>query len=163
MNNTEKIELRLEEPWVWEGLEPPEDPLGELSELENNLRQFCYECNHKVILKIAEHSEELYLDPDIILGLNELPEQISDISLGKKVQIDFPESWLILKFMPEGHRINCILNEWYSGIIKEYQLDKAQVVEMFEGFLDELMQMAIAGGYISLEEKKQFLKGMVCV
>lgn len=160
MNNTQKFELLLEEPWTWEYLEPPEDPLGELSELENNLRRFCFECNHKVALKIGDDREELFLDPDLILILNELPEQMLRLSLGKKIEIYFPESWIILKFVPDGDRISCTFKEFgNSCIIKEYQLDTTQVLEMFEGFLDELMQMAIAGGYITFEEKYQFFRG----
>ncbi|MDY6805045.1 MAG: hypothetical protein SXA11_14735 [Cyanobacteriota bacterium] len=164
MNKSKKFELLLEEPWICEVLYPPEDPLGELSELENNLRLFCYECNHKVALKIAEEKKELFLDPDIILALNYLPEQMRELSLGKKIEIDFPESWLILKFMPDGHRINFILHKFgNSCTIKEFQLDKNQVLEMFESFLEKLMQMAIAKGYISYEDKEQFLRGMAYV
>ncbi len=164
MNNIQKFELLLEEPWMWEGLEPPEDPLGELTEFENSLQMFCYKCNHKVALKVGEERKELFLDPDIILALDELPEQMRELSLGKKIEIDFPESWLILKFIPDRDRLNCILHKFgNSCIIKEFQLDKAQVLEMFEGFLEELMQMAIAKGYISEEQKNQFLRGMAYV
>lgn len=164
MNNTQKFELLLEEPWICEDIDPPEDPLGELSELENSLQLFCFECNHKVVLKIGDEREELFLDPDIILALNYLPEQIRELSLGKKVHIHFAESWMVLKFLPEGDEINCILDKFgSSGFIKEFKVDKAQVLEMLESFLGELMQMAIAGGYITSEEKEQFLRGMAYV
>jgi hypothetical protein len=164
MNNTQKFELQLEEPWVWEGLEPPDDPLGELTELENSLRLFCYECNHKVAMNIGNESRELFLDPDIILILDELPEQMQELSLGKKVDIDFPESWLILKLIPDGDRVRGILRKFgKSCTIKEFQLDKAQVLEAFESFLEELMEMAKANGYITHEQKNQLLKGMAYV
>jgi hypothetical protein len=164
MNNIQKFELLLEEPWMWEGLEPPEDPLGELTEFENSLQMFCYKCNHKVALKVGEERKELFLDPDIILALDELPEQMRELSLGKKIEIDFPESWLILKFIPDRDRLNCILHKFgNSCIIKEFQVDKTQVLETFESFLEELMQMAIAKGYITLEQKNVFLKGMAYV
>ncbi|MDY6803318.1 MAG: hypothetical protein SXA11_05860 [Cyanobacteriota bacterium] len=164
MNNTQKFELQLEELWIWEGLEPPDDPLGELTELENSLRLFCYECNHKVAMKIGEEREELYLDPDIILILDELPEQMQALSFGKKIQIDFPESWMMMKFVPEGDIISCTLREFGNYCItKEFQLDKAQVLETFESFLEELMEMAIANGYITYEQKNQFLRGMAYV
>lgn len=164
MNNTQKFELQLEEPWVWEGLEPPDDPLGELTELENSLRLFCYECNHRIVLKIGDENRELFLDPDIILILDELPEQMRELSLGKKVEIDFPESWLILKLIPDGDRVRGILRKFgNSCITKEFQLDKAQVLEAFESFLEELMEMAKAKGYITYEQKNVFLKGMAYV
>jgi len=164
MSNIHKFELLIKEPWVCEDLDPPEDPLGELTELENSLQMFCYECNHRIVLKIGEEKEELFLDPDIILDLQYLPEQMRALSLGKRVDIDFPESWLMMKFMPEGELINCTLREFgNSCTTKEFQLDKAQVLEAFDSFLEELMEMAIARGYITHEQKNQVLKGMAYV
>ncbi|MGK7905526.1 MAG: hypothetical protein AB4352_29795 [Hormoscilla sp.] len=152
MNNYQKFELQLAEPWVWPGLEPPDDPLGELDDLEISLRKFCFECNHKVAIGIAGEVKYVFLDPDIILILNELPEKISQLASGKKIEIDFPESWMIIEFVPAGGEVSCTLRKFGVGDRcqqMQFNLDLSQVLGVLKEFLDTVIQMARDKGYIS--------------
>lgn len=158
MNPNKNLTIHLEEPWKWEGLAPPEDPLGELSNFEMGLRRFCFECNHKVAVKIEDETINLFLDPDIILILDELPKNIYKLFVGQKIELDFPESWKIIDLIPCGREIRCNLRRFgYSTEQKHFQLDKTQVLESLRAFLDEILGKAVDGGYIRPEEKDEFL------
>lgn len=53
MNNPQRFDIRLENPFFENHSAPPEDPLGELSDFEMGLRRFCFECNQQVSIKIG--------------------------------------------------------------------------------------------------------------
>ena len=159
MNTTRTFSLQLKEPWTWEGLEPPEDPLGELSDWEMRLRRFCFEYNHKVLIEIGDEKKYVFLDPDIIMILDELPEKISKLSMGQKISIDFPESWIIVDLMPVASEISCTLRKFGNFCEQKHvELDKLQVLGVLRRFLDEVMELAMDKGYIRPEEKDEFLK-----
>jgi len=150
VNNYQKFELQLAEPWVWPGLEPPDDPLGELDDLEISLRKFCFECNHKVAIRIAGEVKYIFLDPDIILILNELPEKISQLASGEKIELDFPESWMIIEFVPAEGEVSCTLRKFGDRCQQiQFILDLPQVLGVLKSFLDTVIQMARERGYIS--------------
>ncbi|XWK86395.1 MAG: hypothetical protein U7127_19520 [Phormidium sp.] len=159
MNYSSSFNLKIEEPWIWEGLEPPDDPLNELSDLEMGLRLFCFEWNHRISLEVGDAEKNIFLDPDIVLIIEELPEKIAQLSKGKKVDIDFPESYLILELLPLGDTINCHgRNFGYSSEQKNFQLNKSQVLEVLTSFVEEIIGKAVAGGYIKASEGEEFLK-----
>jgi hypothetical protein len=159
MNTLRKFALQIEEPWIWEGLEPPEDSLGELSDWDMRLRRFCFDYNHKVLMEIGDEKKYVFLDPDIIMILNELPEKIANLSVGHKISIDFPESWMIVELMPVAMEINCTLRKFGNFCEqKHFELDKLQVLGVLRRFLDEVMELAMDKGYIRPEEKDEFLK-----
>lgn len=158
MNHAQKFTLQLEEPWTWEGLAPPDDPLGELSDFEMGLRRFCFECNHKILIEFGEEKRYVFLDPDIILILDSLPILVSELSVGKKIEIDFPESYMYIKFVPVGSKIRCILNKFGSDPKQQnFELDKTQVLGVLRRFLDELIEKAVVGDYIRPKDKDEFL------
>ncbi|MFH7030728.1 MAG: hypothetical protein ACHBN1_36640 [Heteroscytonema crispum UTEX LB 1556] len=158
MNNTQKLTLQLEEPWIWEGLEAPDDPLGELSDLEMGLRRFCFECNHKVSLVIGNEKKEIFLDPDIILILDELPEEIYKLSIGQKIQLDLPESYMYIDLVPFADKISCTFTKFgYNPKQKHFELDTTQVLGELIIFLETVIRKAVDGGYITSEEKEKFL------
>jgi hypothetical protein len=169
MNNYLKFKIRLKEPDLLNDAEPPDDPLGELTHFELGIRRFCFECNHLVVLEIGAEKLEVFLDPDICMILSSgLPEQISQLSQGKKIQIEFCESiCLSLVFQPlKSDRIDCTVKKF--GYISEKhftlktsdrlcELNQTQVLTEFKQFLEQLMQMAVDGGYITAEENQAFL------
>lgn len=169
MNNSAKFDIRLEEPCLENYAASPENPLGELSHFEIGLRRFCFECNRQVSLEIGEERIIVFLDPDICMILEDrLPKQVSELSQGKKIEIEFVESCcLIIELVPCVNQINCTLKEFgYSSTQdftldstkKHFELDKAQVLGVLKRFLDEVMQLAVDGGYITPEEKDEFLR-----
>ncbi|MDM9385459.1 hypothetical protein QUB80_32920 [Chlorogloeopsis sp. ULAP01] len=158
MNNTQKFTLKLEEPWTWEGLAPPEDPLRELSDLEIGLRRFCFECNHKVLLEIGNEKKYIFLDPDIILILDSLPQQVSELSLDKKIELDFPESYMYVEFVPTTDNISCTLTKFGSKPQqKSFELNKTQVIRELKLFLEQIIDKAVDGGYITFADKEEFM------
>ena len=158
MNDIKKFKIQLEKPWAWEGLIPPEDALGELSDFERGLRRLCFECNHRVLIEIGDEKFDVFLDPDIILILDNLPKQIIALSRGKKIQIELPESYREIAFMPDGDEIRCTSSQ-FGQVIKyeHFLLERTQVLEAVGGFLDEVICLALDGSYISPEQGTQFL------
>ena len=158
MPDIQQFKIQLEKPWVWKGLTHPEDALGELSEFQRRLRRLCFECNHRVLVEIGAEKFDVFLDPDIILILDNLPQQILELSHGKKIQIGFPESYREITFMPVGDEIRCTLSQFGQIVQREYfLLERTQVLEVLGGFLDEIVCLALDGGYISPEQEHQFL------
>jgi len=162
VNNLQKFLLRLEEPFFENYSEPPEDPLGELSEFELGIRRFCFECNHKVSLEIGDEAITVFLDPDICMILEEMPSQVAELSKGKEMEILFAESCSILiNLKPLAHEISGAFQNWgYSDNRKYFKLDKSQVVGALKDFIDEVMQMAVDKGYITPEQKQEFMMPM---
>ncbi|MCH8295659.1 hypothetical protein IH992_31640 [Candidatus Poribacteria bacterium] len=158
MNGIERFNIQLEKPWVWEGLAPPEDTLGELSDFEMGLRRFCFECNHCVSIEIGGEKFDIFLDPDIILILDSLPKKVSELSRGEKIQIEIPESYREIEFMPVGGEIRCTLSKFGQVAKNEhFLLERTQVLGVLRCFLNELICLAVDGGYISPEQGHEFL------
>ena len=161
MNDVKKFKIQLEKPWAWEGLIPPEDALGELSDFERGLRRLCFEYNHRVLIEIGDEKFDVFLDPDIILILDNLPKQIIALSRGKKIHIEFPESYREIALMPDGDEICCTSSQFGQVIrCEHFLLERTQVLEAVRRFLDEVICLALEGGYISPEQGAQFLAEM---
>jgi hypothetical protein len=155
----QNFDIRIEEPCLENYSEPPEDPLGELSDFEMQLRRFCFECNHQVSIQIGDEKRQVLLDPDICMILEELPEQVSKLSEGQKISIGFPESWIIIDLVPIAGDISCTLRTFgCSSEQNNFELDKTQVLGVLRHFLDEVMEMAVDKGYIRRKEKEEFLR-----
>jgi hypothetical protein len=161
MKNIELFKIRLAEGNLENFVDPPDDPLGELSDFELGLRMFCYEYDHKVIVEIGETKFNVFLEPDICMLLEDrFCENIAKLEQGKTILLEFAESCcLIIKFVPIGKEIKCYLREFgYSNNERLVMLNKQQVLEELRRFLTELMELAVNLGYISLEDKDEFIK-----
>lgn len=151
--------LQLAKPFKKDWFLPPEDPLGELSHLEMGLRRFCFEENCEVILKIGYEAQNLFLDPDIILILDELPEKISQLSNDQKIELSFPESCLIIHFEPVDRQINCTWKKYGQSVEhSNFPLYKDEVLRGLADFVCKIGSEAVAKEYITEEEKCEFLK-----
>lgn len=160
MNNYPKFDISLKEPNLERYADPPDDPLGELTEFENGIRLFCYECDRLVLIQVGDEERRVFLDPDICMILEELPKQIVDLSQGRTIEITFAESCrTILKLVPNNNTIDCNLRNFgYSTEQKNFQLNKSQVLEVLTSFVEEIISKAVAGGYIKASEGEEFLK-----
>jgi hypothetical protein len=161
MNHIEQFKIRLAERNLENFAPPPDDPLGELSAFELGLRKFCYEYDHKVIVEVGEIKFNVFLDPDICMLLEDrYCENIAELEQGKNMRLDFPESHrIVIKFVPMGKEIKCYLREFgYSTDERLIMLNKQQVLDELKRFLTELMELAVNLGYISLEDKNEFIK-----
>ncbi|MEH2364069.1 hypothetical protein [Nostoc sp.] len=164
MNTTQNFYLQLAEPCRENWFIPPEDPLGELSHFDMGLRRFCFEHNQKVLLEIGDEKQELFLDPDIILILDEIPEKIDELYRGKKNELDFPESRMIIYLEPrkEYWRIGCTWRKYgYSIEEKSFELERKQLFQMLKTFVKKILTQAVDKGYIQDREKTKFMKRMV--
>lgn len=165
MNSNYQFEIKLIERNLENLAPPPDDPLGELSAFELGIRRFCYEYDSKVLVRIFQEEYFVFLDPDICMILEDnLPQLIGDLAIGKAIELDFVEGcWLIIKFVPVGNEIKCYLREvGYSTEERLVMLNKQQVVDELRRFLTELMEMAVNLGYISLEDKEEFIQPAFC-
>ena len=161
MNNIELFKIRLTERNLENFVDPPDDPLGELSDFELGIRRFCYEYDHKVLVRVGNEEYFVFLDPDICLILEDnLPKLIAQLEMDKSIELDFVESLdIVIKFVPIGKEIKCYLREFgYSNDEKLVMLNKQQVLDELRRFLTELMEIAVNLGYISLEDKNEFIK-----
>jgi len=169
MNKYSNFTIHLEEPNCEKYAEPPDDSLGELSHFELGLKLFCFECDSLVSIEIGQEKVKVFLDPDICMMLeDELPQKLSDLSQGKPIKIEFVESvCLTLELQPLANdRISCNFKKFgylspneftLKSQNQHFQLHKTQVITELKEFLEQLMQMAINGGYITPEEQQEFL------
>ncbi|MEG4205769.1 hypothetical protein QUA20_17790 [Microcoleus sp. Pol7_A1] len=160
MNSSQKFNFKLAEPFLENYAEPPEDPLGELSHFEMGWRRFCFECDHKVLIEIGEEKIEVFLDLDISMMIEDnFPQEIAKLSQGQKISIDFPESWFMIRLLPRDDRISCTLRKFGTSCWeKHFEFDRTHVLDVLRGFLQEVMQLAVDKGYITLEEKEEFIR-----
>ena len=151
--------IQLEEPCLENYFEPPEDPLGELSEFEIGLARFCFEYNHHVSIQIGDESRRVFLFPDIWKLLERLPEKITQLSLGRRIEIEFPDNSMEINFIPVDDKINCIFRKYGTEHkVNSTELARSQVLEVLGHLLNELIQLAVDRGYIKPEEAHEFLK-----
>jgi hypothetical protein len=112
------------------------------------------------LIEIGDEKIKVFLDIDICMLLEDrLPEQISKLSQGKPIEIEFAEScWLTIKLIPIDNKIDCTLIEF--GTLcweKQFECDRTQVLNALTGFLTEVMQPAVDQGFITAEEKEEFV------
>ncbi|MCC3537131.1 MAG: hypothetical protein JGK03_23765 [Microcoleus sp. PH2017_25_DOB_D_A] len=169
MNNSINFTIHLEKPNGEKYADPPEDSLGELSHFELGLKLFCFECDRLVSIEIGEEKVKVFLDSDICMLLeDELPKKLSELSQGKPINIEFVESVCItLELQPLANdRISCNLKQFgylspnqftLKSRNQQLELNKNQVITELKGFVEQLMEMALNGGYITPEEKQEFL------
>ena len=160
MNSRQKFNFKLAERFLENYAEPPEDPLGELSHFEMGWRRFCFEFDHKVLIEIGDEKIEALLDLDISMMIeNNFPQEIAKLSQGQKMSIDFPESWFMIRLLPRDDRISCTLRKFGTSCWeKHFEFDRTHVLDVLRGFLQEVMQLAVDKGYITLEEKEEFIR-----
>jgi len=160
MNSSQKFNLKLSERFLENYADPPEDPLGELSHFEMGWRRFCFEFDYKVLREIGDEKIEVFLDLDICMMIeNNFPQEIAKLSQGKPIKIDFGESWFTIMLLPIDHKINCTWIKFGTSCWeKQFECDRTQVLDALRGFLEEVMQVAVDKGYITLEEKEEFIR-----
>ncbi len=169
MNNYSNFTIHLEAPNGEQYADTPDDSLGELSHFELGLKLFCFECDHLVSIEIGEEKLNVFLDPDICMLLeDELPKKLSELSQGKPIKIEFVESVCItIELQPLANdRISCNFKRF--GYLSpnqftlksrnlHFELNKTKVITELKEFVEQLMEMALNGGYITPEEKQEFL------
>src|SRR5262245_21758949 len=154
-----EFNLRLEQPWSSEHFLPPEDPLGELTQFEMGLRRFCFERNQRVALDLGAESKHVFLFPDICLLIDRLPEKISSLRRGNKIELEFPESFMIIEIAPESGKAICVLRKFGNtpeSKSLEFELDN--VITALDWFVHLVIQLAIDSGYITKEDAEDFLR-----
>lgn len=157
----EQFKIKLGERTLESFADPPDDPLGELSDFQFGFRKFCYECDRQVVVQIADTKFNVYLDPDIcMLFEDRFPEELSNLAQGQTIRLDFHEShWMLMKLIPVDEEIQCYLTEFgYGNEEKLVLLDRQQVLDQLRRFLTDVMELAVTLGYISGENKNEFIQ-----
>jgi len=175
MNNLHQLKIKLGEPLLEKFADPPEDILGELSHFEMGIRRFCYESDRPIFIQIGEAQIQVFLDPDISMLLEEnLPEKIAKLSRGETIRLEFVESCCVtIELVPVGSKVNCNLqyfgystdnnNFSLNGSYKQFQLDRQQVLETLTDFLIKISDMAAEKGYITRQERDDFLSSTIVI
>ncbi|MBD2693759.1 hypothetical protein [Anabaena catenula] len=158
MNSTQKFSIQLTERCCENWFLPPEDTLGELSHLEMGLRRFCFEHNQKVLLEMGDTKQELFLDPDIILILDELPEKISQLLRNQKIELSFPESSIVIYLEPiDSLNMNFTWKNYgYSVSEQKFLVERYDLITMLKNLLWKIINQAVLTGYITDSEKEEF-------
>jgi hypothetical protein len=169
MNNYSNFTIQLEQPNYEKYADPPDDSLGELSHFELGLKLFCFECDYLVSIEIGAEKLNVFLDPDICMLLeDELPKKLSELSQGKPIKIEFVETvCLTLELQPlTNDKISCNFKEFgylspsqftLRSRNQHFELNKNQIITELKEFVEQLMEMALNGGYITPVEKQEFL------
>jgi hypothetical protein len=151
-SKNQAFNMQLEKPVTKQLYDPPDDPLNEFTEFEMGLKRFCFDYNRHVLLEIdGAQIEDLYLYHDILDALEVgLIKQISVLSVRKNVFIDFADT-LTLRFIPveDEEKIICKLERIGSSQENSYLLNLSQVLTTLSRLVDEILNMAIAKGYIT--------------
>ena len=161
MSKIEQFKIKLGEINLEKFALPPDDPLEELSDFQFGFRKFCYECDRQVVVQIGQTKFNVYLDPDLcMLFEDSFPEQLGKLVEGKTIRLDFHEShWMLMKFVPVDEEIQCYLTEFgYGNEEKLVFLARQQVFNELRRFLTEVMELAVTLGYITGEDKNEFIK-----
>ena len=68
------------------------------------------------------------------------------------------ESWFTIMLLPIDNKINCTWIQFGTSCWeKQFECDRTQVLDVLRAFLEEVMQLAVDKGYITLEEKEEFI------
>jgi hypothetical protein len=60
--------------------------------------------------------------------------------------------------LPIDNKINCTWIKFGTSCWeKQFECDRAQVLDVLRGFLEEVMQLAVDKGFISASEKDEFI------
>jgi hypothetical protein len=152
------FKIQLEKPMSSENYLPPDDPLGELSPFEKGLRLFCYERNHVVVIEMCGKEMHVYLFPEMSLLIQRLPEKISDLSRGNPVVLEFSESCMDIKFAPANEKLIGTLQSFGDAPnVESCELQATDIIDSLTRFVQDIIQSAVEGGYITEDDAKEFL------
>jgi hypothetical protein len=153
--------IQIEEPCSSAIYEYPEDPLGELTEVENAFIKFCFEKNYVVRLQLDEYVRMVRLYPHIVQAWVSLPGMPKRIRSRAATQITFPEVALSIEISPQiGHleRVNIRFHTF--GTTHEDMRGEAaaiDVVAALEAFVAELRERIVAAGYMTREQAREYV------
>jgi hypothetical protein len=155
MSTLDRLKIEKGERCSSESYGRPDDPLDELTPLELGLRQFCYDQNHRVSIRVGDQQFDVLLFPDISLLICWLPRKLENLAHGATIELEFPESMFNLELSSaNGHTI-CTVH-WFGPDCKQFSLDLHSTVEALHQFLTGVLGAAISSGYITAEDAAEF-------
>jgi hypothetical protein len=158
MSTIDSFEIKIGESCSSENYGPPDDPLCELTPLELGLRRFCYDQNHRVLIRIGDQQFDVFLFPDISLLICRLPDKLRDLAHGATTELEFPESMVNLELSPKNGYTACTIH-WFGPRkeCKQFTLDPHSTIEVLHQFLEGVLSAAISAGYITAEDASGLL------
>jgi hypothetical protein len=135
--------------------EPPED---DPDDLDMFLWHFLYENNRRIVVRIGTDELTAELDPDISCMALGLPKMVRALESGKKDWLSFSERGSEVAFVPESDTIWCRVHHWGETFERPLvSCPRDQVIGELWRFLDGLAEQAVAGGYLTEAQAKEFL------
>jgi hypothetical protein len=150
--------IAIDKPWAsWRGA-PPEDPLGELTPWQIGIQRYLFENNHRVLLEAAGHIEHVYFTPDVVSHVARFPKNLIDLREGRRTDIDFPESMLVVELTPRGDLVEGVFRKFgYDVWRRPFQAASSEVVESLTSFITTIVDQAVAGGYVTRADADAYL------
>jgi hypothetical protein len=158
MSTLDRLKIEIEQPCSSANYVRPDDPLGELTPLELGLRQFCYDQNHRVSIRVGDQQFQVLLFPDVSLLIYWLPGKLENLAHGATIELEFPERMFNLELaLAIGHTV-CTVH-WFGlrNEYKQFSLDLHSTLEELHQFLESLLDAATLAGYITAEDASGFL------
>jgi hypothetical protein len=149
---TERAPFAIEigEPYTADSFAAPEDPLGELSEEELKFRQFCFEHNRLVNVRVGTKEKIIFLFPDVALAYQQLWEAPRQLRQGVGCSVSFPDSGFDLVFEPKSSGVECRLEEFgYQRGISTCLCSLADIEGAVTRFTDNVLACAVNAGYLT--------------
>jgi len=116
-------------------------------------RRFCYEQNRTVRIGLGAESREVSLFPDVCQLMEWLPDKVAALKRGQPTTLDFPERQMAIQFAPHGKEAVITVDKFGSHpTINIWNVDLESTLQMLEGFIRELMGLAVASGYLTPEQ-----------
>ena len=154
---SQTLSLTIQGSPAWQG-SPPQDELHEFTPVEWGRRMFCYEQNRTVQAELCGARFTFAFDPDLSSLLDYLPEQIQQLAQGEPLWTPFPERGWEIKFYPDDAETRCVVREYgYRNSETECTLPTAEVIATLSGFVVELAQRMVAGGYLTQAQADEYL------
>jgi hypothetical protein len=156
---SENFALVVEKAWARDGSSEPTDALDELTPWELGIQKYLFEHNHRVAIRAAASTEYVFFSPDIQANIGELPGNLADLRQGRRTEIDFSESTLVLELKPrDSSVVDGSLRKFGDKVWrKSFQAPLQEVVHSLTTFITTIVDQAVAGGYVTRDDADAYL------
>ncbi|HKE74208.1 MAG TPA: hypothetical protein VKB57_11370 [Acidimicrobiales bacterium] len=151
----DELHFRIGPRWTRETFAVPDDPLGELSDLEMGLLRYAVEENAEVTVAVGEDEWRVLLFPDISALVLQLAPIAQDLERGVPVELSLPESQLVISFGAG----DAAMVRHFGGRVAEspHTVDRSQVAGELRRFQHDVLGRAASDRYVDQADVAEFL------
>jgi hypothetical protein len=124
-----------------------------------HLWRLCYEENRGVLLQVGSEDLEAELELDFSATWEYLPGTVARLAKGEDEVLYFSERGYNVNLAPVGDEVQCTVLRWgYKQSRRSFLCDRAEVIGELRRFLDEIADLAVAGGYLSPAQREELMR-----